>query len=153
MKNKLVLILVLLVLLLAVAACSPAQEPQPFAPQPLDDIIASATVLLASLVGIPAFLSAVLALLEYFGKITPGGSDQVQMLANTVLYIGCFLAVLFGQTNLLAALEHYLGGLAPLLVALLAFLTGGIHSIVQTRRYLNHIRSLYPIRMRATLRL
>lgn len=144
---------IMLLVTIAVLAFLPITSPEgivqesSFTPQPLEDIIASAAVVLASLIGIPVFLAGILAILEYYGKISPAGSDQVQMIANTVLYAACFLAVLFGKTHLLSALDHYLGGIAPILVALLAFLSGGVYSIVKTRSFINHIRSLYPVRL------
>lgn len=127
----------------------PVAQETVFTPAPLEDIIAGASVLLASMVMFPVFLASVLELLEFYGKIDAGQADQIQILANIGLYLACFVAVLLGKTHLLSALDYYLGGITPILVALLALLTGGIHSIIQTRRYQNHIRLLYPIRKNA----
>lgn len=123
------------------------------APQPIDDLVKAASAVLLALYGLPAMFSAILAILEFYGKVTPGGSDTLQMYFNAALYIACFLAVLFGKTELLFGIDKYLSGIAPILVALLTFLTGGVTTIVQTRRFLNHIRLLYPVRLHSRSRI
>lgn len=123
-----------------------------FEPQPIDDLIAAAKILFASLIGIPTVLALILSILEFYGKVSPGQSDFIQMYFNAGLYVCAFLAILFGKTDLLAAIDHYIGGISPILVAILAVITGGTYSVIQTRRHLDHIRSLYPVQLRARTR-
>jgi hypothetical protein len=123
-----------------------------FTPTPRSDIITAASVLLASLIGIPALLAFVLGLLEFYGKISPGQSDYIQMWANTILYVICFIAVVLGKTELLSWLDTYLNGFSPILAAILALLTAAYHSIIKTRQYMEHFRLLYPIRLNTRAR-
>jgi hypothetical protein len=112
-------------------AGTPAIE-TPFRPEPLDDIVAGAAALLASLIGIPAVLAATLAILEKAGRLTPEQSDIIQSYANIALYLIAFGFVFFGKTHLLQSLDYYLEGIAPILAALLLFISGGIKSIIHS---------------------
>lgn len=150
-----------LVVLVAVIAIAPlftpdigtVQSEALYIPAPVEDLAQAAATLLAALIGIPAFIAGALGLLEFYGKITPGQSDNIQIYANSILYVLAFLAVLFGFTDVLHTIDHYLGGIAPILVALLALVSGAVHSIATTKRLSEHIRFLHPFRLKATLRI
>lgn len=147
MKFKPVLFLII-VLALASLACSslgdPADPSFTAGADPLDDLIAAATVLLASLIGIPAFVASALTLLEHFRLIGEEQSDKITLYLNTGLYLIALAAVLTGRVPLLLLLDHYLGGFAPILTAILAFLSGGAYSVIQTKRYHLALRQFVP---------
>lgn len=122
-------------------------------PDPLSDIQEAAKLLLASLIGIPALVAGALGLLEYLGVLTPTASDKVQLYLNTVLYLTCFIAVLFGKTDIVILIDRYAAGIAPVLVALLALLSGAAYSIIATAGHLAKIRKLAPVRAAVLIRI
>jgi hypothetical protein len=146
-KRTISLIVFTLMIALGAAAMLPA-GPSALAatPDPLSDFQEAAKLLLASLIGIPALVAAVLGLLEYLHYLTPTASDKVQLYLNTVLYLTCFIAVLMGKTDIVILIDRYAAGIAPILVALLALLSGAAYSVIATAGHLAKIRRIAPVR-------
>lgn len=128
--------------LIALACSGMGAEEQAFAASPVDDLITAASIAFASITFLPAALAAIFSLLEHLKLIDPDKSDIYIFYVNVGIYVLAFAAVLFGQTNLLALLNHYLGGITPILTALLLFLTGTIHSIARTRLTISQFRMI-----------
>jgi hypothetical protein len=127
------------------ASFLPAAPVAQFAPVPLDDLIAMASAIVAGVIGIPIVVSACLSALEYFDKISAAGADNIQIYINTGLYFFALVAVLTGKTDLIFTLDNYFTAFSPILLAILSVLTGGVVSVVQTKRYTEYLRSLYPM--------
>lgn len=144
MKSNKFLLFVLLSIVVFLAGCSATGKEAVFSANPVDDAATAAAALLASLYFIPAFIAGGLAIAEYYGLITQAVSDVAQIYANSALYIICFVLVVLGKTFVLSTIEHYLSGVHPLLVAVLAMLGLAIHSIAQTKHFSRTFHSLYP---------
>lgn len=95
---------------------------------PLDDYLAAAKMLFASLIGVPLMLSTVKSLLLLITNWSTEVIDKYIVYVNFGIYALVLIAVIFGLTGYVPAVDAFVGKLAGLLGAVVVIL-GGILSL------------------------
>lgn len=79
--------------------------------------------IVAGLVGFPAFLSAAINVLKFFGVLKDSQAGNVNVVSHLLVYVGVAVAVLLGKIDAIPGIDFQLGNVANLLLAILSFLT------------------------------
>jgi len=106
------------------------------------DIINLILSAFSTLVGFPAFLTALINLLKFLKVLPDGTADGFNFWANVVAFVAVGVAVFTGKTDVLNWVDANLVGLARILVDVLVLLGGGLTSMVMARKYHSGLRGL-----------
>jgi len=105
-------------------------------------LVQIAVTVFVALAGWPAFLSAVITLLEYFGVLSTTSTDGFNFWANVIVFLAVLAAVIFGYADFIPQLDAGLVGLAKLIVDILIVLGVPTLNILNTKRFTVHARQL-----------
>lgn len=143
--KRIVLSTVLLIALLAIPVIAYAQGTVPPTPPEPIGLLQAAIALLTGLVGFPAALGGVLALLNKLAPavFTPELSSWISFAANIVMFGVIAYLVFTGQSSLVSSLDSAFAGFAKL-VADIAVIVGGFTiNVASVPFYAKHARGAH----------
>lgn len=136
MKAKLFFWTLIFVLLALPSMVAFAQTPVPPTPPDLATLVQAALTLFMSLVGFPAALAAVLALvMKFVPGVTAEVAGWISFAANALFFLVIAYLVYTGQSAIVASLDSLFGGLADILAKIIVVLGGFGISFLSTAKY------------------